>query len=139
MFEFEIRVKTMDLMLHLYKNYVYSYNKQELDNIKSIHCRNAISYIFENYKRDVSIDEIAEHCIINKAHLSRIFKKETNHTIINFINIIRCNNARQMIAQGMSVRESAIENGFNNLSYFSRTYKKHIGCLPSDGNSNTKI
>ena len=64
--------------------------------------------------------------------MSRDFKKYTGNTVFEYINISRCKTAATLIASGMSVSAAANECGFENLSYFSRTYKKYMGKLPSD-------
>jgi YesN/AraC family two-component response regulator len=130
-FRFEIRTALLDFLLHLYKHHVISYNKEELESVASLHCKKAIRYITKNYSEEISIDAIAKSCMINKAHLSRIFKKETGKTLIEFLNIIRCTRAKELISEGFSVEEAATKCAFNNISYFTRTYKKHIGALPS--------
>ncbi|EOU2011906.1 helix-turn-helix domain-containing protein, partial [Clostridium perfringens] len=54
-------------------------------------------------------------------------------TILDYINHIRCINARNLILyNGYTISESAYKSGFNNLSYFSKTYKKYMGLLPSE-------
>ena len=52
-------------------------------------------------------------------------------TVIEYVNILRCKEAKRLISEGQSVSEAAIASGFNNLSYFTRTYKKYVGELPS--------
>ena len=131
-FKIDIRIKILSLILYLNQNYVYAYGKDAVSKATSGYCRKAIEYIRKNFEKRLTVDEIAENCLINKAYLSRIFKKETNKTLVEFINIIRCNEAKKLINQGISIKESAFSCGFDNLSYFSRTYKRHIGYIPSE-------
>lgn len=137
-FKINVRIKVLSLMLYLQKHYVFAYGKEAMSKATSKYCKGAIEYIKENFEKDLTVDEIADYCAINKAYLSRIFKKETNKTIVEFINIIRCNEAKKLISQGVSIKESAFSCGFYNLSYFSRTYKKHIGHIPSEEKRNIK-
>ena len=131
-FKINIRIKVLELMRYLVTNHVYTTDRKKLLSPVSSHCKNAIKYISQNFARDITIDEIAAHCMVNKAYLSRVFKKETGETMVDFINAMRCNEARKLISQGSSIKEASTSCGFNNLSYFSKTYKKHMGYLPSD-------
>lgn len=92
----------------------------------------AIGYISIHYKEDISIDDIVRHIGFSKYHFCHAFKEITGQTSFDYINILRCNEARRLIFSGKyNVSESALLSGFNNFSYFTRTYKKYMGVLPS--------
>lgn len=93
----------------------------------------AIKYIKENSTKKMTIDEISEASGLSKAYLSRKFKAITGFTIVNYVNLVRCQNASKLIRSGkFKVNEAAIECGFDNMSYFTKTYKKFNGILPSE-------
>ena len=92
----------------------------------------ATLFIHQNIAQPLSVDEIASHLGICRSHLSREFHKITGMTIIEYINVLRCKEAKRYISEGNGVAAAAIAVGFNNLSYFTRTYKKYIGELPSE-------
>lgn len=93
--------------------------------------KEAILYIKNHTAEQLTLDEIAAHAGISKYHLSREFKATTGQTVFEMVNLIRCKEARRMIADGTSVSGAAMACGFENLSYFSRCFKKHFGVLPS--------
>lgn len=99
--------------------------------VSSVHVKKAIAYIRTNITKKHSLDDIAAHIGISKFHLCREFKALTGNTIISFINIIRCSEAKRLIEKGMRVSEAAYACGFDNLSYFSRTFQNIIGYPPS--------
>lgn len=93
----------------------------------------AIKYIKENSSKKMTIDQISEASGLSKAYLSRKFKAITGFTIVNYINLVRCQNASKLIRSGkFKVNEAAIECGFDNMSYFTKTYKRFNGILPSE-------
>ena len=98
--------------------------------------RNIITYLREQ-SGAVSLDHIAEHVGMSKYHMSREFKRITGTTIFEYLNISRCKKARKMLYAGAKVSEAAIASGFDNLSYFSRTFKRYMGLLPSECISHT--
>lgn len=92
----------------------------------------AIGYIKANFFNRLTLESIAKEVGLNKCYLAREFKKATGMTLISYLNVVRCENARKMIAKGnCSVSEAAHRCGFENDSYFSRTFKSIMGVLPS--------
>lgn len=93
--------------------------------------KKAIAYVRRHMAESISLDDISRHVGISKYHLSREFKAFTGMTVIDTVNLIRCSEARRQIETGVSVSSAAISCGFENLSYFTRTFKKHFNMLPS--------
>ncbi len=93
--------------------------------------KDAITYIRQNLSRSLSLEDIANHVGISKFHLSREFKVFTGKTIVQTANLIRCTEAKRLIEGGMGVSAAATACGYENLSYFTRTFKKYFRILPS--------
>lgn len=93
--------------------------------------KSALGFLNENYKEKLSIDEISQHLNYSKSYLSHAFKEITGYSIIEYLNVIRCQNARALLNKGCSVSETAYECGFAELSYFTRIFKKVTGITPS--------
>lgn len=93
----------------------------------------AVRYIRENYRTTVSLQEVADALNINRAYLSRLFKKYTRRTIVTYINDRKMEKAHELIEQGsMPMKEIAAEVGFQNYNYFSQMFKKYYGKSPSE-------
>lgn len=91
-----------------------------------------ITYINENISSDLSIDYLADHFYFSKYHMMRVFKKETGHSIHQYISEKRILMARNMIMSGVPATVAYLECGYRDYSSFSRAYKNLIGCLPSE-------
>lgn len=134
-----IRCAVLSLMVILCKDYITA--KINGNDVKSVSCervKKVMLYIHNNLSKQITLDEIAEHIGISKYHLSREFKDWTSKTIFDFINILKCKEAQEMLYSGARVSETAVACGFDSLSYFSRTFKKHMGILPSECLKTTK-
>ena len=94
--------------------------------------KNTLSYIRENYARRLTIDEISDAVLYDKYALCREFKRLTGQTMIENLNNYRCIKAAELLSDGYTVAEAAASCGFENLSYFAKAFKKHIGKLPSE-------
>jgi len=94
--------------------------------------KKAIEYIRENYTRKLTLDELAHAVYTDKYALCRDFKKAVGKTVVQYINAYRCHAAEERIMRGETVAEAAHACGFENLSYFAKTFQTHIGKLPSE-------
>ena len=78
------------------------------------------------------MDSVCRETGFSKSYICHTFKEVTGQTVLDYVNFLRCNHARSLLASGKyNVGESALQSGFSNLSYFSRTYRRIMGELPS--------
>lgn len=94
----------------------------------------AIDFIAENYNDpDLSVSQIAENLGVSEGHLSHIFKRETDYTILNHITRYRINRAMKLLKEnGVKVYEVAEMVGYRDITHFSATFKKLVGISPSE-------
>lgn len=93
----------------------------------------ALDYIHNNLSENLTIDTICAQVGLSKYHFCRLFKAYTDISVIQYINLQRCMKARQlMVVEHFTVSQAAREMNIQNLSYFTRMYKKYMGVLPSD-------
>ena len=90
-----------------------------------------IYYIRKNFRRDVKLDDIAEHLRYNKFYLCRVFKEVTKQTIQNFILDLRINNAKVLLKKtNMPLTEIVYGCGFSSQAYFCHIFKRKTGMTP---------
>ncbi len=94
----------------------------------------ALSYITENYKDpEISVSTIARSLDLSESHLSHVFKKESGHNISSCLTGYRMYMAMQLLQDVRSkVYEVAEKVGYRDITYFSSTFKKAVGCSPSE-------
>lgn len=91
-----------------------------------------IAYIDNNYKNNISLNEIAESLYISKYYLSHFFKDRTGFTIIEFLNNKRIIEAQKMLKNtNLNITDIAMNVGFNTLNHFERTFKTINGITPT--------
>lgn len=127
----QMQIELLEILIELVKEHNQNSTKikTNLKNFDEI--RNTISYIRENYNNKVTLDDLAKINYIDKFSLSRKFKQYTGKTIFNYINNYRCKMAKEYIKNGKSVNEAAELCGFENVSFFTKMFKKQMGELPS--------
>ena len=93
--------------------------------------RKVIAYLERNYDKRIGLDEIARDCGYSKFHLSRIFKKATCKTVIDYLTEVRMNKAKELLAiTKESVKNIAFRTGFSDPAYFTWTFRKAEGITP---------
>lgn len=127
-----LRMSVLALLIELCDRYATAADvSARLHSASEKYVKVALEYLAENYADPISLEEIAARCGVTKYHLARVFKVYTGDTIFRYVNILRCKRAEACISSGMTVTEAARECGFESPSYFSRTYKRLMGKVPS--------
>lgn len=132
----------LKILIELRENHTIDENKSAVKTQSFETIKKAIKYIRENYTKKLYLDKIAQNVFVDKYTLSREFKKITNQTVIQYVNSYRCKKASDYISNGMSVSDAARTCGFTNMSFFTKTFKQYMGCMPhtcktgKNGNSN---
>lgn len=132
LYQLKLRQILTDLLVELLENNLSNQSSKGISKHNTVNLlKNAIKYVNENYAKQLTLEEIANHLSISKFHLSREFKKYAGQTLFSYLNAVRCKNASQFILSGMTVSEAAYKCGFLNMPYFTKTFYKHVGILPS--------
>ena len=128
-----IRFNILNLILHLCDNYSYVADEISVSKSSSVEMTKlAIGYINSHLTDKLTLDVLAKQTGLSKYYLCHEFKKVTNHTVISYINTCRCKKAAKLLMSGThSVHDICFACGFENLSYFTRTFKKYYGVSPS--------
>lgn len=91
------------------------------------------NHVKNNFKEDISLDEMADLVSMTVPSFSRYFKKTTNKTFTQFVNEYRLVHASKLLAeQSLSITEVCYESGFNNFSHFNKSFKAFTGQNPSE-------
>lgn len=91
----------------------------------------ALLYMEEHYAEEISGEALAEHLGFSRSYLSHVIRKVTGQSLTENLLYIRCRKARELLQNGHTVGEVVFLSGFQNASYFSRTYKRMMGVSPS--------
>lgn len=92
-----------------------------------------MEYINKNYLSISSISQIADQFLITKYHLCRLFKENTNLTVVTYINMVKIQHACNLLSNTTkSITEIAFECGFNSSMYFCKTFREIVNRTPSE-------
>jgi len=92
-----------------------------------------ISFISENLHRDLSISELASYCHLSTDYFSRVFKQVFGMRPNFYMQSKRIERAQLLLlTTNYSIQQIAEKVGLENISYFSRVFKKHAGKTPGN-------
>lgn len=92
-----------------------------------------LDWIEAHYQETITLAGLSEVSGMNEKYLCRLFKEFTDRTPIDYVNHLRIECACHEMQNGhRNITEVAFDCGFNDLSYFSRTFKKYKGITPKE-------
>ena len=89
-------------------------------------------YINTHYTEKLTLKQIAEDIHANESYLSRLYKCKTGQNLFDAINKMKLEKAKEYMSKGYKIYEVAHRVGFDDVSYFSRVFKKYEGCSPRE-------
>jgi AraC-like DNA-binding protein/ligand-binding sensor protein len=93
--------------------------------------RKAERFIWENYTRKISLQEISAAAGLSAPYFSTIFKEEMGENLSSYLNRLRVEKARHMLAEtDLTLNEIASSCGFEDQSWFSKIFKGFTGISP---------
>lgn len=89
-------------------------------------------FISEHYMDKLNLTQISQEIHANGSYLSRLYKMKTGENLFDVINKMKLEKAKEYISQGKRIYEIAQMVGFDDVSYFSRVFRKQEGCSPRE-------
>ena len=90
-----------------------------------------VSYIQQNFTGKISLREFGEQFHLSEKYISRYFKEHFHITLSQYVAYLRLEYAKQLLQDtDISVTEAAMRSGYQNISYFIRSFKKTYGVSP---------
>ncbi|MBA4493825.1 response regulator [Paenactinomyces guangxiensis] len=91
-------------------------------------------FIKENYKKNLTLKEIANELNFTVDYLGKIFRKHTNETPIKYLTRLRINEAKRILSTDLDMEIKTVGKivGYQDPYYFSRVFKTNTGYYPSE-------
>jgi len=91
----------------------------------------AVDYLQRHYHTAVSLDDLAKRVHISSAHLSRSFTRRVGMGVVQFVHRLRAEEACRLLTMtGLQISQIAARVGYEEVAYFSRCFKQHVGQSP---------
>lgn len=140
-----IRIQLEQLLIQLFRRYTKTQLTPTIT--KSLKLKNdaevyqaILSYLEENIHSQLSINQICEDNLIGRSQLQKLFRKNSQHGVIDYFSRMKINTAKQMIREKqLNFTQISDSLGYTSIHYFSRQFKKIAGMTPSEYASSIKV
>ena len=90
-----------------------------------------VSYIQQNFKEKISLKEFGEQFHLSEKYISRYFKEHFHITLSQYVTYLRLEHAKQLLQDtDIPVTDVAMQSGYQNVSYFIRSFQKAYAVSP---------
>ncbi len=129
--KYETIVDIKEWIMELYEKLISILRKMKIGDKYCEITRKVIEYVNKNFKKDISLSEIAEFSGVSNSYISRVFKEDCGIGFVEYLNRVRVENAKNLIENGeFKFKEIVVKVGFNNYNYFFRVFKEVVGMTP---------
>lgn len=95
--------------------------------------RPALEYMAQNFREDITVEQLAELVHLSKSHFMRCFRKAVGIGAIEHLTQLRIQAACEALGDGREqIADIAFACGYSNLSNFNRQFLKRVGCSPKE-------
>ena len=89
------------------------------------------AYLAANYQQKLSLTEVAARFYISPYYLSRLFRRVTGQSIVDYINARRIEAAQKLLeTTELSIGSVAEQTGFASAAHFRRVFRETMGVGP---------
>lgn len=106
---------------------------QEANPANSFIVRSALKYIETHYAEKLTLTELAEKTYVSQWYLSKLLNKYTDKSFCDLLNQTRIKKAEKLLQDpSLKIYEIAEVLGFNDVTHFSRIFKKVEQVSPNE-------
>ena len=108
--------------------------------LKDFYIQEAINFMERNYPREITVEEVADVCKLNRSYFSKIFKENVGCPPQEFLIRLRLTKAADLMkGTGSSIGAIAAQCGYPNQLHFSRAFRKRYGLSPREWRAQNQI
>lgn len=129
--EFAIKNLIYEIFFYIIKTHQFAPLPKSAKQNKKYSIEESVSYIKKHYRENITLSDLLNSTNYSRTHFIRLFKLNTGMNYTDYLNRYRIEHAcRDLIFSDKNITEIATENGFNNIQYFSRIFKRYMNCSP---------
>lgn len=128
-----------EALLMLMRYSVMNEKEPQLLNSRDADILLATKYIYKNYRKPLSLEEVSAQAALSPTYFSKKFKLVTGMGFKEYLNFVRLKHAQTaLLTTNNTITDIALENGFNDSNYFKDLFKKVYGKSPREFRKNPK-
>lgn len=108
--------------------------------LRDFYIQEAVTFMEQNYQRELTMEEVADVCKLNRSYFSKLFKQCKGCPPQEFLIRLRLSKAAEMMkTTSASIGDIAVACGYPNQLHFSRSFKQRYGISPREWRSQNKL
>ncbi|MDE7202770.1 MAG: AraC family transcriptional regulator [Lachnospiraceae bacterium] len=133
-YELFIKIRLLEALHLLVTNIAHDQDTAENDfDHRVVTVKSMMEYLRRNYDSDITLEQLEKVFGLSKGHICRLFKSITYMTPFEYLNYYRINQSVDFLEHSDDeISLVATKSGFNNISYYNRTFRKYMHMTPSE-------
>lgn len=128
------------LFLDAMTNSVSSIKLKKAGRLRDFYVREALTFMEQNFHNDISVEDIADNCGLNRSYFGKIFKESTGRTPQEFLLNYRMTKATELLKlTKLTVGDISNAVGYDNPLHFSRAFKNIFGISPREWRNQNRM
>jgi AraC-like DNA-binding protein len=108
--------------------------------IRDFYIKEALSYIEQNFQNNITIEDIASFCGLNRSYFGKIFHDSIGKSPQEFLISYRMTKAAELLKlTSLSIADIGNAIGYPNQLHFSRAFKNIYGTSPRSWRNENKL
>ncbi|GAF63366.1 putative DNA-binding protein [Bacillus sp. TS-2] len=135
--ELDSKEEEQELMVQLHMTQLFVWLARMMKNAlpqneeSNVYVKRAIDFLHQNYDCDIKIKDVGEAVNLHPGYLHRIFKKQMNVTMVEYLTSLRIEKAKMLLSEtDIPIIDISVYVGMNSRQYFSLLFKKYTGTTP---------
>ena len=113
---------------------------QKSGRVRDFYIKEALTYMEQNFQNDISVEDIAANCGLNRSYFGKIFKEALGKTPQEFLLNYRMIKASELLKlTGLSIGDISNAVGYANQLHFSRAFKNMYGMAPREWRNQNRV
>ncbi|MEH7096158.1 helix-turn-helix domain-containing protein [Neobacillus vireti] len=139
--EIEINGLIFQLVTLLIRNFKTTHiGSHQFTEMKDERIRELLAFIERNYRKPISLEEIAKQQYLSLYYLSRYFKQEVGVSFSQYIKNVRLKSAvHELLYTDHNILQISLNNGFPNVKAFNKAFKEMYQQTPTEYRSLHKV
>ncbi len=133
-YELSIKIRLLEALHLLVINIVHDRNTAEnISDHRVVTVQSMMEYLRRNYDSDITLDQLEREFGLSRGYICRLFRSITNRSPFGYLNDYRIQQSLDFLEHSDDeIGVVASRSGFNNISYYNRTFRRYMHMTPSE-------
>jgi len=132
LFEEHLVSEKLETLISFYIDFFSLFLDDKKEKIVDERFKLLVNYINENYKENITLEELSKKYNLNPFYIIRLFKSQMSLTPKAYLLNVKINKAKEFLQNGYSIVDTALECGFVDQSHFHKNFLKIVATTPKE-------